>query len=754
KQIPGASLEVTLSQLFFEGIDGNNDIPPTESQCLQMRNVTFSVCRQEIDGSAWFTLEVTNVATGIKFLKASGAVDLAGHRAAWDYNTDVDADSTMPLWNLASFQLERDFDDDGGRHATVSLVEPIEIPIPLDQIGTGQQVKVHVEVSADAANFRQRESYVSAYFRDPVEQQGAVVTVDGLKAVNPPASAKPEQPAPSPAPCPTDADPAAGTIAFADAAPVTPETPLRRGAATILVTRTGGTQGEVSALLTTADGTAQAGADYVAVMTEVRFADGEAGPRTVRIPILNDTVQEPDETVALTLSRPLGCAALGAQAQAVLTIVDDDGPPTPTTMYDVSGTVTGLAGTGLVLRDVATGRMASATETSFSFGRQYVTGESYEVRVDSQPMNPRQSCTVANGMGTIADHDVTDVQITCVADTVVAGLDTSFGSGGKSTAGNAGAVVALAVQPDGKIIAIGPQTLARYTTAGALDTTFGTAGEAPIRFRGDTSDQAQGVAIQADGKIVVVGISGATNQDFAISRFTAAGQPDPDFGHGAAVATDFAGSTDRAAAVVIQADGRLVVAGQAADPSPSGTGTDFAVARYTAAGDLDASFGTGGKVMTNVAGSSDLGYAVALQPDGNIVVAGHAAATGGDSPDIGLARYLPSGAPDEVFGTHGVVHALLTGIDSDEANGVAVQPDGKIVVSSLGVVGAAFSFNAVRFDAAGGVDLGFGSSGVASASFGAQNQYPRGMALQADGKIVVVGQNPNSGMGDFGVVRF
>src|SRR5262249_8573549 len=151
--------------------------PPTESQCLQKHNETFAVCRQEIYGSTWFTLEVTNVATAIKFLTTGGAVDLTGHRAAWDYRLDVDAGSTVPLWNLGSFVLERDFDGDGGHHATVQLAHPIEIPIPLDQIAVDGEVKVHVEVSADSANFRQRESYVSAYFRDPVQQQGAVMTV-------------------------------------------------------------------------------------------------------------------------------------------------------------------------------------------------------------------------------------------------------------------------------------------------------------------------------------------------------------------------------------------------------------------------------------------------------------------------------------------------------------------------------------------------------------------------------------------------
>jgi uncharacterized delta-60 repeat protein len=380
-------------------------------------------------------------------------------------------------------------------------------------------------------------------------------------------------------------------------------------------------------------------------------------------------------------------------------------------------------------------------------------GEGYDVRVATQPTGPRQTCTVANGKGDVSDHDVTDVEIACVTVPDVAGLDPTFGTGGRSKVGSPEAVVALAVQPDGKIVTISETRLARYTADGVLDATFGTGGEAPIQFQGSGNDQALGLALQPDGKIVVAGGTGPDQkQAFAIARYTTSGQPDPGFGQGTTVATDFGGSFARASAVLVQPDGKLVVAGQALGPG-STTATDFAAARFTAAGDLDGDFGTGGKVLTDLAGGTEIGYAAALQANGAIVVAGTAADARGENADIGLVRYDARGVPDESFGTHGVVRAALTKFD-DVAKAVAIQPDGKIVVSTSGQLGSSAAFMAARFDAAGKLDTGFGSNGVAGAAFGPQTAGAGGLALQADGKIVVVGSTLNSGTGDFGVARF
>src|SRR6185436_13522738 len=119
--------------------------------------------------------------------------------------------------------------------------------------------------------------------------------------------------------------------------------------------------------------------------TEVLFADGEAGRRVVRIPLVSDDVAEPDKTVNLTLSDPKGCARLGQRATAVLTIMDDDRPIEAPPTFTVGGTVTGLAGTGLLLREAIDGSALAPGNGPFAFARAFTTGAQYDVRVESQP---------------------------------------------------------------------------------------------------------------------------------------------------------------------------------------------------------------------------------------------------------------------------------------------------------------------------------------------------------------------------------
>src|SRR6185436_20970998 len=126
--------------------------------------------------------------------------------------------------------------------------------------------------------------------------------------------------------------------------------------------------------------------------TEVLFADGEAGRRVVRIPLVSDDVAEPDKTVNLTLSDPKGCARLGHRSTAVLTIMDDDRPIEAPPTFTVGGTVTGLVGTGLVLLQAVDGSEVSPTNGPFTFGGALASGLPYDVHVASQPVNPLQVC--------------------------------------------------------------------------------------------------------------------------------------------------------------------------------------------------------------------------------------------------------------------------------------------------------------------------------------------------------------------------
>ena len=163
----------------------------------------------------------------------------------------------------------------------------------------------------------------------------------------------------------------------------------------------------------------------------------------------------------------------------------------------------------------------------------------------------------------------------------------------------------VATQADGKLVVAGSSAgnfaLARYAAAGAPDPSFCGDGLVTTDFGG--ADAGQGVAIQADGKIVVAGRSGA---DFALARYTAGGALDPSFSGDGVQTTDF-GADDGGAAVAIQADGRIVVAGQ--------SGNNFALARYDAAGVLDPSFSGDGRLTTDFSGF-DSGKDVAIGADG------------------------------------------------------------------------------------------------------------------------------------------
>jgi uncharacterized delta-60 repeat protein len=159
------------------------------------------------------------------------------------------------------------------------------------------------------------------------------------------------------------------------------------------------------------------------------------------------------------------------------------------------------------------------------------------------------------------------------------------------------------------------------------------------------------------------------------------GDLDPTFGTGGKVTTDFVGGHDQARALVVQADGRLVAAGIATGEA---TGLDFALARYNPDGSLDPSFGNGGEVATDFGGfpPDDQAYALVQQADGKLVVAGGVFRSGGDfDNDFALARYNPDGTLDPSFGNGGIV--LTDFADGEEAHALALQADGKLVAAGV-----------------------------------------------------------------------
>lgn len=329
-----------------------------------------------------------------------------------------------------------------------------------------------------------------------------------------------------------------------------------------------------------------------------------------------------------------------------------------------------------------------------------------------------------------------------------AGLDPTFDTDGKLTTvvnGGNEQAKAMVVQPDGKIVVVGYSgstdsdfAVVRYNTDGALDTTFDTDGMVTTPF-GTDNDQAKAVAIQTDGKIVVAGWAGnqLTGQlDLAVVRYNTDGSLDATFDGDGKVITVIGGAFTFSvgSAMVIQPDGKIVVAGY----SGSDPNYDYAVVRYNTNGSLDTTFDSDGKVTTDFNGS-DRAHAVALQPDGKIVVTGD-----NQSGDFGLVRYNANGSLDTTFDGDGKATVSVSA-GSDVAYSLAIQADGKIVAAGP----ADGNFGIARLNSIGSPDTAFDSDGVVTTDFGGFD-WASSVAILPDGKIVAGGY----GNGDFGVARY
>ncbi|MBV9956849.1 MAG: hypothetical protein JO360_00455 [Acidobacteria bacterium] len=352
-------------------------------------------------------------------------------------------------------------------------------------------------------------------------------------------------------------------------------------------------------------------------------------------------------------------------------------------------------------------------------------------------------------------------------------LDQSFGNSGKTFTNFSNmrdVVYDMAVQPDGKIVAVGFTTyvnssnivdtnfaLARYNPDGSLDGTFGSGGKVSTDFN-NTDDVAYAVALQPDGRIVVVGstlsIPYSGSPDFAVARYNSDGTLDNTFGSGGKVTSDFETTDNAAKAVVIQPDGKIVVGGYAVVHHPFSWDQDYALIRLNGDGSFDNTFDGDGKLTTNFlsAGpySSESITSLALYPDGRILAGGSNNYTG-----VSLARYNFNGSPDGTFDTDGQVIAQPFSTNGYTLRALALQPDGKIVTAGT----TTFSYNTytprafalVRYNVDGGLDTSFSGDGGASLSPAAGDEIATDVALASGGKIVVAGYSPAIG---FTVARF
>lgn len=317
------------------------------------------------------------------------------------------------------------------------------------------------------------------------------------------------------------------------------------------------------------------------------------------------------------------------------------------------------------------------------------------------------------------------------------------------------------VQPDGKIIAVGSNyighaihanfLLVRFNPDGSLDTTFSIDGKAPYSFGGALvgEDIATAAALQPDGKIVVVGHTDYIadgNNDLAVARFNADGTIDTTFGGGDGSMTTSFGDDDRATDVVIAPDGKILVSGWLGVG-----GSDFLIMRLNPNGSLDGSFGGGDGKADFDLGGQDVSPSIALQPDGKIIMAGTAFGGASQAGDFAVIRVNSNGVGlDTSFNGSGV--RLISFGGTEQAVGVAVQPDGRIVVGGS-ITSVPEVFALARLTPDGQLDLGFGNSGRVESGVGFLD-LAYGMALQPNGRILVAGETAELGSYDFVVARF
>jgi uncharacterized delta-60 repeat protein len=332
-------------------------------------------------------------------------------------------------------------------------------------------------------------------------------------------------------------------------------------------------------------------------------------------------------------------------------------------------------------------------------------------------------------------------------------LDRSFGKGGivSPKLGRPAEALAIALQPDGKVLVAGaigegsnnPALLARFNSDGSLDSTFGSGGLVETTLGGQVG-AVLALALQPDGKIVAGGITFTANPTeikYAVARFDANGAVDATFGTGGVVNAPSPADISGAEALALQPDGRILVG--LVDISESQSVElyhGFEIIRLRPDGSVDPSFGSNGHAVATIKGGGALA-AMTLRPNGDIVAAGSTISRYVDETDphenVALARFRASGSPDGSFGKRGVVVTKLGGHAA--AYDLVVLPGGKIVA-----VGSRERFGpnhvtVIRYRKNGSLDRRFGRKGVAGSPFASGYDEAVGAALQSNSRLVVAG---------------
>lgn len=351
-----------------------------------------------------------------------------------------------------------------------------------------------------------------------------------------------------------------------------------------------------------------------------------------------------------------------------------------------------------------------------------------------------------------ADEDMTVARFN--ADGTV---DTTFGTSGVMTMNFGGYdnVTGMAVQSDGKILIGGYTTwtsggtsysnfaLARLTSTGSLDTTFGpnatgmTKADPPTGSTALNESNGRALLLQSDGKIVMAGntITSNGDYDFGLVRFNSDGTIDTGFGTNGYITTNIS-NNDSVKSAALQSDGKIVVVGS---DVPTGLNSEIAVVRYTSAGALDSTFGSSGIFRTSLGATTDAAATkVAIGPNGKIVI-------GGDRDGVAVVAQINTSTStlDTTFNSTGYV---TVGSLGNNVSGVGVQADNKVLVTGTGNFNLGSNTLSIeRLTTSGAADTGFNSTGTASVNFtDGTNQYAQGgLAIESDGKVVISAYTTN-----------
>ncbi len=381
----------------------------------------------------------------------------------------------------------------------------------------------------------------------------------------------------------------------------------------------------------------------------------------------------------------------------------------------------------------------------------------------SVPVYESHAAMQANGKIVIAGYTLNSSQYFDRQDFAVArfntdgSLDNSFAGDGIQVTNFGFNDVAncLTILSDGKIVVAGYSNdgnanigeyydyvaVARYNPDGSLDNTFDDDGIAKTDFLGYKAEQANSVAIQSDGKIVIAGqMRNSSNYDFVLARYNTNGSLDITFSNDGMQVTDFGSLDDFARAIAIQSDGKILVAGS--------SGKNFGIARYNTDGSLDKTFDADG-IQTNDFSFGD-GSCLAIQNDTKIVVAG---SSNTSDVDFVIVRYNNNGSLDNTFNADGK-QTTDFGSSNDSVNSIAIQSDGKLLAVGFAISGGNKYIAAARYNFNGTPDISFNKTKILIDSIIQGDTHFTSTAIQSDGKIVAAGYAWNGRNYDFALVRY